>query len=82
MVNRTVARAVELAERVGGRARPFSALAEAALADVDVLLTSTGSGSVVIEADVVGGPPPAGRCSSSTWPCRATSTPPWPCFPA
>ena len=52
VVNRTYERAVELAERVGGRARPFSALGDA-LADADVLLTSTGSGSVVIEADVV-----------------------------
>lgn len=52
VVNRTYERAVELAERVGGRARPFSALGDA-LADADVLLTSTGSGSVVVEADVV-----------------------------
>jgi glutamyl-tRNA reductase len=52
VVNRTYQRAVELAERVGGRARPFSALADA-LADADVLLTSTGSGSIVIETDVV-----------------------------
>ena len=52
VVNRTFERARELAQRVGGRARPFSDLADA-LADADVLLTSTGAGAIVIEADVV-----------------------------
>jgi glutamyl-tRNA reductase len=52
VVNRTYERAVDLAERVGGRARPFSALG-AALTEADVLLTSTGSGSVLIDADMV-----------------------------
>jgi glutamyl-tRNA reductase len=52
VVNRTHERAVELAQRLAGRAAPFIEL-PAALADADVLLTSTGSGTVVVEADVV-----------------------------
>ena len=52
VVNRSHQRAVELAERVGGKALPLSALADA-LADADVLLTSTGAGSIVIEAEMV-----------------------------
>jgi glutamyl-tRNA reductase len=52
VVNRTHERARELATRLSGRAVPFAALPDA-LADADVLLTSTGAGSVVIEADVV-----------------------------
>ena len=52
VVNRTHERAVELAQRLAGRAVPFIEL-PAALADADVLLTSTGSGTVVVEADVV-----------------------------
>jgi glutamyl-tRNA reductase len=52
VVNRTYQRAVELAERVGGRAMPFSALPDA-LAGADVLLTSTGAGSIVIESEMV-----------------------------
>jgi glutamyl-tRNA reductase len=52
VVNRTHERAVELAERLAGRAVPFTEL-PAALADADVLLTSTGSGTVIVEADVV-----------------------------
>ena len=52
VVNRTHERAVELAERLAGRAVPFIEL-PAALADADVLLTSTGAGTVVVEADVV-----------------------------
>ena len=52
VVNRTHERAVELAERLAGRAVPFAQL-PVALADADVLLTSTGSGTVIVEADVV-----------------------------
>jgi glutamyl-tRNA reductase len=52
VVNRTHERALELAARLAGRAVPFVELA-AALADADVLLTSTGSGTVIVEADVV-----------------------------
>jgi glutamyl-tRNA reductase len=52
VVNRTHGRAVELAQRLAGRAVPFVEL-PVALADADVLLTSTGSGTVVVEADVV-----------------------------
>ena len=79
VANRTLARAEELAERVGGRRRLVSALVDAALADADVLLTCTGAGTVLIEhrpsrrrmADR-----PAVRCSSSTSPCPATWTAP------
>jgi glutamyl-tRNA reductase len=52
VVNRTPDRAIELAGRVHGRALPFADL-PVALADADVLLTSTGAGSIVVEADVV-----------------------------
>lgn len=47
VVNRSLERASELAERVGGRPVAFEAL-PAALADADVLLASTGSGETVI----------------------------------
>ena len=49
VANRTWARAEQLAERAGGRAVALSGLAEA-LADADLLLTSTGSTSVVVGA--------------------------------
>ena len=46
--------------------------------DVDVLLTSTGAPSIVRRrrrpAPVHGRPGPTDPCSSSTWPCPATST--------
>lgn len=48
VANRTVSRAVDLAARVGGLAVGLAHV-EAALAEVDVLLTSTGSGSVLFE---------------------------------
>jgi glutamyl-tRNA reductase len=48
VANRTAERAAALAERVGGRATPLSTLPEA-LASVDVLLTSTGATSVLLE---------------------------------
>jgi glutamyl-tRNA reductase len=49
VANRTWSKAVALAGRVGGRAVQLGALAEV-LADVDVLLTSTGATSVLLEA--------------------------------
>jgi glutamyl-tRNA reductase len=52
VANRTHERAVELAERVNGRAVPFADL-PLALSDADVLLTSTGAGTIVVEAEVV-----------------------------
>jgi glutamyl-tRNA reductase len=52
VVNRSLERAEALAARVGGRAAPVASL-PSALADAEVLLTSTGAGSVVIEAEVV-----------------------------
>ncbi len=48
VANRTGERADTLAQRVGGRAIKLSELA-AVLADVDVLLTSTGASSVMVE---------------------------------
>ncbi|MEY2589955.1 MAG: glutamyl-tRNA reductase, partial [Acidimicrobiaceae bacterium] len=52
VANRTRARAVELAGRVSGEPVEFGALAEA-LANADVVLTSTGSPSVLLEASDV-----------------------------
>jgi glutamyl-tRNA reductase len=49
VANRTWSRAVALAARVGGRAVQLGGLPES-LADVDVLLTSTGASSVLLEA--------------------------------
>jgi len=50
VANRTWSRAVALARRVGGRPVELGGLA-AALQEVDVLLTSTGSPTVLLEAD-------------------------------
>lgn len=49
VANRTRARATALAARVGGRAVDFGSLA-GALTEADVLLTSTGSPSVLVDA--------------------------------
>jgi glutamyl-tRNA reductase len=49
VANRTMTRAEELAARVGGRAIPMSQLGTA-LADVDVLLTSTGASDHLVDA--------------------------------
>jgi glutamyl-tRNA reductase len=48
VANRTPARARKLAERVGGRAVPLLEL-PAAVAEADVLLTSTGARSIMVE---------------------------------
>jgi glutamyl-tRNA reductase len=50
VANRSRDRAERLAKRIGGRSVDFGALS-ATMQDVDVLLTSTGSPSVLIEAD-------------------------------
>ena len=52
VTNRTEARAMQLAQRVGGTIVPFSDLGEA-LSTADVLLTCTGAGTVVIDHDLV-----------------------------
>jgi glutamyl-tRNA reductase len=52
VTNRTEARAHQLAERVGGRVVPFGKL-PSAISKADVLLTSTGAGSVLIDHDTV-----------------------------
>lgn len=49
VANRTWSKAASLARRIGGRAVETGALA-AALEDADVMLTSTGSASVILEA--------------------------------
>jgi glutamyl-tRNA reductase len=54
IANRTVERAVALAERVGGVAVSFDALAEE-LSKVDVVVSSTGSGEWVIDSEVAAG---------------------------
>ena len=78
VANRTWRKARALADRIGGQAVRLSDL-PAALAEVDLLLTSTGA-TVARASSATTSPPssgsaPAGRCSSSTSPCRATSTP-------
>lgn len=52
VANRTAARAEQLARRVGGRVVAFNEL-QTVIGGVDVLLTSTGSGSVLIDHDAV-----------------------------
>jgi glutamyl-tRNA reductase len=52
VTNRTESRAEHLARRVNGRVVPFSALGDA-IAKADVLLTCTGSGSVLIDNETV-----------------------------
>ncbi len=52
VTNRTESRAEHLAQRVNGTVVPFHSLGDA-IAQVDVLLTCTGSGSVLIERDTV-----------------------------
>ncbi len=50
VANRTLARATALADRVGGRAIPLGAVPDA-LANADVVLTSTGARSIMLDAD-------------------------------
>ncbi len=52
VTNRTESRADQLAARVGGRVVPFREM-PSALANIDVLLTSTGSGSVLIDHEMM-----------------------------
>jgi glutamyl-tRNA reductase len=52
VTNRTAERAADLAERVGGAVLPFGHLSRA-IADVDVMLTCTGAGDVVVDAATV-----------------------------
>jgi glutamyl-tRNA reductase len=54
IANRTPQRASLLAERVGGRAVPFDAL-PAELPEVDVVVSSTGSGEWVVRSEMVAG---------------------------
>ncbi len=52
VTNRTTARAQELATRIGGRVAPFVDLS-ASIAEADLVLTSTGAGSAIIDFDTV-----------------------------
>jgi glutamyl-tRNA reductase len=52
VLNRTVSRGQQLADRVGGEVLPLSEL-PAAIANADVLLTCTGSGEAAIDRDLV-----------------------------
>ncbi len=52
VTNRTATRAHELAARVGGRVTPFVDLL-AAIAEADLVLTSTGAGTIVVEHETV-----------------------------
>ncbi len=52
VVNRTPARAVEIAERIGAEVRSFSELAKAMI-DSDLVLSCTGAGSLVIDREMV-----------------------------
>jgi glutamyl-tRNA reductase len=54
VANRSAERGAQLADRVGGAAVGFDRLAEA-FADADLVLTSTGSGTPIITADLVAG---------------------------
>jgi len=49
IANRTPENAVELADRVGGNVVPLSAMSDV-LAEIDVLLTSTGATSMIVES--------------------------------
>jgi glutamyl-tRNA reductase len=52
VVNRTLERADQLAQRIGGGVVPFHELPQA-LSNADVLLTCTGAGETLIDADLV-----------------------------
>ena len=52
VLNRTEDRARQLADRVGGRVVPFASL-RSVLAQADVVLTCTGAGMPIIDADMV-----------------------------
>jgi glutamyl-tRNA reductase len=53
VANRTAARAAELAERAGGRAIAWAELSDA-VGQADVVLTSTGSPDLLVEAEALG----------------------------
>ena len=78
IVNRTLAKAVRLAERTGGTARPLDELSTA-LAGADVVISCTGSTGVVVDLRHRRrrrrSPVPAARRPTSTSPCPTTSPP-------
>jgi len=52
IVNRTLSRAEELANRIGGEALAFESLTDCLL-DVDIVISSTGSQEPIIDADMI-----------------------------
>ena len=78
VANRTFERADQLAEEFDGKAIRFDDLFDQ-LAKADIILSSTGATHFITEEKDVEAVHPApqerARCSSSTSPCRATSTP-------
>ncbi len=80
VLNRSHKRAQSVAGELGGTARAAEMPGLIpALAAADVVVTSTGASHFILTpenvADGDAGAAPSGRCSSSTSPCRATSTP-------
>lgn len=61
VANRTRSRAVELAKRIGGRVVDFGELGSA-LVEVDLVLTSTGASSMIVDADDVAAVMEERRC--------------------
>jgi glutamyl-tRNA reductase len=53
VANRSMERGARLAERLGGTAIPLTGLADA-IADADLLVSSTGSTGLIVEADAIG----------------------------
>jgi glutamyl-tRNA reductase len=52
VTNRTVAKARDLADKIGARVAPFADM-QAAIAEADLVLTSTGSGSILIDHEMI-----------------------------
>ena len=82
VANRSPERAARLADRARrprGAARPTS---PTEIGSADLLISSTGSTGLVVEAELIGARAERVRSSCSTSRCRATSTRPSPCSPA
>ena len=77
ITSRTPAHAEALAAAVSGRAVPWDDIA-ALLAAADIVVTATGSQRPIVtraQVEATTGRQRRDRSSSSTWPCRAMSTP-------
>jgi glutamyl-tRNA reductase len=76
VTNRTYGRAQELAEQLGGQAIKFDDLVKYA-GQADIVISSTGARTTSCASSTASSSWPSagtGRCSSSTSPCRATSS--------